>query len=114
MSEEFRLAFSGEVEEGQRAAVVKKRLAAVLKLDDRRMDVLFSGKQVTLKRAADAKAAEQLQEVFKKAGACLEILPAKGSTGTEGSDPTESAAESSDPSSPEEEPEPEPTLRRQM
>ena len=33
---EYRLVFSGEVTEGQHPAVVKKRLATVLKLDDER------------------------------------------------------------------------------
>lgn len=52
MSEQYRLVFSGEVLDGQHAAVVRKRLAAVLKLDDERMDVLFSGKAVVVKKAA--------------------------------------------------------------
>ena len=50
MSEQYRLVFSAEVVEGQHPAVVKKRLAAVLKLDDERMNVLFSGKNPFLSR----------------------------------------------------------------
>lgn len=75
MSEQYRLVFSAEVVEGQHPAVVKKRLAAVLKLDDERMDVLFSGKSVVVKKAADEKTAARYQEAFKKAGARLRVLP---------------------------------------
>ncbi len=77
MSEEFRLVFSGEVQEGQHPAVVKKRLSAVLKLDDERMGVLFSGKAVVVKKATDAKTAARYQEAFNKAGARLRVLPSE-------------------------------------
>ncbi len=75
MSEQYRLVFQGELVEGQHAAVVKKRLAAVLKLDDERMSVLFSGKVVVVKKATDAKTAARYQEVFNKAGGRLRVLP---------------------------------------
>lgn len=75
MSDDFRLVFSGEVTEGQHPAVVKKRLAAVLKLDDARMDVMFSGKAVVVKKQTDEKTAARYQAVFEKAGARLRVLP---------------------------------------
>ena len=76
MDEQYRLVFSGEVLDGQHPAVVKKRLAAVLKLDDERMDVLFSGKPVVVKKAIDEKNAARYQQAFNKAGARLRVLPA--------------------------------------
>jgi hypothetical protein len=78
MSDQYRLVYSAELNEGQHAAVVKKRLAAILKLDDARMDVLFSGKSVVVKKATDEKTAIRYQEVFNKAGARLRILPVEG------------------------------------
>lgn len=75
MSEQYRLVFQGELVEGQHAAVVKKRLAAVLKLDDKRMSVLFSGKVVVVKKATDAKTAARYQRVFNEAGGRLRVLP---------------------------------------
>ena len=74
MPEQFRLVFAAELVEGQHAAVVKKRLAAVLKLDDERMEVLFSGKSVVVKKAADKQTAARFSEVFKKAGARLQVI----------------------------------------
>jgi hypothetical protein len=96
MNEEYRLGYSGEVLDGQHTAVVKKRLAAVLKLDDERMTVLFSGKSVVVKKATDEKNAARYQAAFQKAGARLRVLPVDdGVPETPQSDPVETA---SDPS----------------
>jgi hypothetical protein len=75
MSDQYRLVFAGEVLEGQHPAVVKKRLATVLKLADERINVLFAGKPVVIKKAVDRQAAARYQSVFKKAGARLRVLP---------------------------------------
>lgn len=75
MSVEYRLVYSGEVLDGQHPAVVRKKLAAVLKLDDDRMDVLFSGKPVVVKKATDENSAARYQAAFQKAGARLRVLP---------------------------------------
>ena len=75
MSDQYRLVFSAEVLEGQHPAVVKKRLAAVLKQSDERMDMLFSGKPVVIKKSIDRENAARYQAAFKKAGAQLRVLP---------------------------------------
>ena len=54
MTERYRLVFRGEVLEGQHKAVVKQRLGVVLKLDGERLDALFTGKAVTIRKDADA------------------------------------------------------------
>jgi hypothetical protein len=78
MNEEYRLGYSGEVLDGQHTAVVKKRLAAVLKLDDERMTVLFSGKSVVVKKATDEKTRHGIRPRFKKLGLdygyCLSMM----------------------------------------
>ena len=84
---EYRLVFSGEVAEGQHPAVVKKRLATVLKLDDERMDILFAGKPVVVKKATDAKTAARYQEAFKKAGARLRVLPVEDASASPVAEP---------------------------
>ncbi|MEZ5561284.1 MAG: hypothetical protein R3E86_22430 [Pseudomonadales bacterium] len=78
MSETYRLVFRGEVLDGQHPAVVRKRLAQALNLDEPRMDRLFSGEPVVLKREADTAAATHFQALFKKAGARLRVLPVAG------------------------------------
>ncbi len=74
MEDTYRLIFRGEVLEGQHPSVVKKRLAASLKWDDAKMDKLFMGQPVVLKREADTKTAAKLQALFKKAGARLRVM----------------------------------------
>ncbi len=76
--EQYKLVYAGEITDGQHAAVVKKRLAGVLKLDDDRMDVLFSGKAVVVKKSTDARTAARYQDVFQKAGARLRVQPVEG------------------------------------
>jgi hypothetical protein len=95
MTQEYRLVFSGEVVEGQHPAIVKKRLSVILKLDDKRMDLLFSGQSVVVKKATDEKTAARYQTAFQKAGAKLRLLPADGVGGdvlsAQAADQTESA-----------------------
>lgn len=100
MSETYRLVYSGEVLQGQHPAVVKKRLAAVLKLSDERMDVLFSGKSVVVKKQADAQMASRYQGAFEKAGARLRVLPAEDAdtpAPPQSSAPVAADSEQSDP-----------------
>lgn len=75
MNEQYRLVFSGEVAEGQHPAVVRKRLQAILKLGNERMELLFSGKAVVIKRAVDETQAARFQQAFDKAGAALRVVP---------------------------------------
>ncbi len=104
MTQEYRLVFSGEVAEGQHAAVVKKRLTTVLKLDDKRMDVLFSGKSVVVKKATDEKTAARYQQVFQKAGAKLRVLPVSETDGDASASEAASQIEASDPAKTQAEP----------
>lgn len=73
MDEKFRLVFRGELLEGQHRAVVKRRLAERLKLDDAQIEKLFSGSPVVVKRDADQETAARYQSVFKQAGGLLRV-----------------------------------------
>ena len=75
MSERYRLVFRGEVLEGQHKAVVKQRLGAALKVDGARLDAMFTGKAVTIRKDADTDTAAKFQIAFKRAGARLRVLP---------------------------------------
>ena len=69
----YKLLYAGEVLEGQHPAIVRKRLATLLKLDEQRMDVLFSGKAVVVKKAADDALRARYTAAFEKAGARLRV-----------------------------------------
>jgi len=101
MDGRYRLVFSGEILEGQHRAVVRRRLAEALKLDDAQAQKLFSGSPVTLKKEVDAAMAARYQALFKKAGARLRVLPlrAGGQQGDQSAAPSpRTAAPESTPS----------------
>ncbi|MEM6708669.1 MAG: hypothetical protein AAF648_07775 [Pseudomonadota bacterium] len=75
MSESFRLVFQGEVAADQHVAVVRKRLAKLLKANDKTLDALFSGEAVVLRKAIDAAGAAKFQAAFKQVGARLRVQP---------------------------------------
>ncbi|MGI9324976.1 MAG: hypothetical protein ACR2PZ_07140 [Pseudomonadales bacterium] len=100
MSDNYRLVFRGEVGEGQHPAVVKKRLAKVLKLEADKVEKLFTGSTVVLRRSVDATTAARYQAAFKEAGARLRVQPIREESETPApvgaSDASASQAETSD------------------
>src|SRR5262245_38273358 len=75
MSERYRLVFRGEILEGQAKAAVRERLGAALKVDGARLDAMFSGKAVVIRKDADTDTAARFQIAFKRAGARSRVLP---------------------------------------
>ena len=75
MSERYRLVFRGEVLDGQPRADVKQRLGVALKVEGERLDAMFTGKAVTIRKDADTDTAARFQIAFKRAGARLRVLP---------------------------------------
>ena len=74
MDDKYRLVFRGEILEGQHKAVVKRRLAEFMKLDEARLEKLFSGSSVVIKRDVDKNTAAKYQALFKQAGGRLRVL----------------------------------------
>ena len=81
MDERYRLVFQGEVLDGQHAAVVKKKLGEGLKIASERLDALFSGKPVVIRKEVDTDEAARYQAAFKKAGARLRAMPVAKAVG---------------------------------
>lgn len=92
MAERYRLLFRGEVLEGQHQAVVKKRLAGLLKTDREEIDALFNGEPNVIKAAVDRADAARYQAAFKKAGARLRVVAIAAKSTS-----AQSAAEASGP-----------------
>ena len=74
-----RAVFKGEILPGQNLEAVKKNLAVMLKLNERQIDGLFSGKRIVLWKRTDALKADKIKSAFEKAGAILsvEALPSE-------------------------------------
>jgi hypothetical protein len=97
MEDRYRLVFRGELLDGQHRAVVKKKLGALLKVDGVRLDQLFAGEAVVVRREADTVTAARFQAAFKQAGARLRVLPVAAESTQE---PKHAATDSRTPSAP--------------
>ena len=80
----YAIVFSGEIVEGFQIISVKAHLAKMLKATPEKMQVLFSGKPVVLKRTADKAEAAKYGSALKKVGAGVRVKIIK-------TDPTASA-----------------------
>lgn len=69
----YNIVFRGELVGGADPAVVKQNLAKVFKMDADRVEKLFTGKAVVLKKDADKATAMKFRAVLKKAGAQCEM-----------------------------------------
>lgn len=75
MSEErFDLIFSGELVAGFELAQVKKNVQALFRIDDAKVNLLFAGKPVPLRKGLDADAANKYRVAMKKAGARVDVV----------------------------------------
>jgi hypothetical protein len=77
VSEEFyEVIFRGDLLAGQSVIEVKQRLAQLFNADATRIDQMFSGRPVVVKRNLDMETAERYQSTLLKAGALVDIRPA--------------------------------------
>ncbi|HEU0265170.1 MAG TPA: DUF4870 domain-containing protein [Geobacterales bacterium] len=76
MSGTYNLVFQGETAPGADLAQVKKNLAQLLKVDGARLEGLFSGRPVILKRDLDHPSALRYQEALQRTGARCRLEPA--------------------------------------
>ncbi len=72
----FDIVFRGDILPGHQLVEVKQRLAQLFKADETRINALFAGGAVPLKRNLDRAAAEKYQAVLRKAGADVQVSPA--------------------------------------
>ena len=71
----YRLIFNGEVVDGLHEKDVKKNLASFFKGDVEKLDQLFSGQPIVIKKAVHHQMAVRYKKAFQKAGAILKIEP---------------------------------------
>ena len=80
MSEQqFDIIFRGDIVFGQQLADVKGRLQQLFKADAAKVDALFSGRPVPLKRGLDQASAQKYKEALHKAGALVDLVPTPNS-----------------------------------
>lgn len=70
---EFDIIFRGDIVFGHQLAEVKLKLQQLFKVDAAKVDALFAGRPIPLKRNLDEATAQKYREVLFKAGAQVEI-----------------------------------------
>lgn len=76
MSEDlFNIVFKGELVRTFELPAVKKNLGQLFKIDGAKLDALFSGRPVILKRNLNFDAANKYRVAIKKAGARIDVVP---------------------------------------
>jgi hypothetical protein len=73
---EFDIVFRGDIVIGHALADVKLKLQQLFKTDAAKVDALFTGRPVPLKRNLDEATAQKYRDVLLKAGALVEVVPA--------------------------------------
>ncbi|VAW57929.1 hypothetical protein MNBD_GAMMA11-1420 [hydrothermal vent metagenome] len=74
MSDElYEVAFSGQIAEGADIEQVKTKVAAIFKADAAKLDQLFSGKRVVIKKNIDQAMAGKYRAALNNAGAVCEV-----------------------------------------
>jgi len=72
-SEKFDLVFRGILAKGVDATVAKHNLGQLFKIDAKKVETLFSGKPIVLKRNLSLDAAHKYRVAIKKAGALVDV-----------------------------------------
>jgi|GEM_PF-2286328 hypothetical protein len=72
----YRIVFHGKVRDGHEVASVREQLARLFRIEDsERLDKLFSGSPVTIKKSLDEAGARKYITALEKAGAEVEVDP---------------------------------------
>lgn len=78
MSDRFNVVFSGELVGGADPTQVRANLAKLFKMDAGKVEALFSGKPVVIKKDADQATAMKFRAALRQAGAQCQMVPVDG------------------------------------
>ena len=70
----YKLVFDGTISDGFQVEDVKKNLAAVLKANEKQIELLFSKPEVVIKKNLDYKSAMKYQIAMQKAGTICKVM----------------------------------------
>ena len=93
-SERFNLVFSGDLARGADLAQAKKNLGRLFKISDEKVEALFSGKAITLKKNLDFATANKYRTAIKNAGCRADLV--EESTAEVASQPGDSSSQPND------------------
>jgi hypothetical protein len=79
MQETYDIYFSGQIMKDADPAEARRKVGALFKLDGAKLERLFSGEPVAIKRSVDMDRAVKYRLAFREAGALVDILPSGSS-----------------------------------
>lgn len=71
----FEVVFHGQARPGMDPAQVRARIGQLFQVNDKQLDVLFSGRRVVIKKGLDEAAAQKYLQAIERAGALCEVQP---------------------------------------
>ena len=74
----FEVAFSGQISDGANADEVRAKVAKLFNADEAKLEQLFSGKRIVIKKNIDQATANKYRTALGRAGAECEIAPMGG------------------------------------
>lgn len=75
MGDKYRVIFKGEIKSNVGIVEARKNLAAAIQASKEKLDVLFSGETVAVKKNAELDQCAKIRNVFEKAGVICYIVP---------------------------------------
>ena len=75
-AQQFHIVFKGELVKGASAEQVQNNLAKLFKAEPAKLNHLFAGKAVIIKKGLDRAGADKYEAVLRRAGAVVEIIEA--------------------------------------
>ncbi len=73
----YKIIFTGQIIEGNDIEEVKDRIASHFKIGEEKIERLFSGRPVLIRKNVDFIAAKRYQNIFQKAGALCQVIEIK-------------------------------------
>jgi len=79
----YNIIFEGNISSGYKIQDVKRNLAALFKIDEKKVDILFAKPQVVLKKGLDHDSAQKYRNALLKTGAICNVKADAGLTGVQ-------------------------------
>lgn len=92
---QFEVVFRGEITGDQPVEAVKQHLATLFRMPAERVEALFSGKPIVVKKNIDEATARKLEQAFQRAGAACEVRSSPDARRAEATTPPPADADAS-------------------
>lgn len=71
----FEVVFHGQVRPGVDTVQARTRIGQLFQVDERQLDMLFSGRRIVIKQGLDEAAADKYRQAIERAGALCDVQP---------------------------------------